>query len=70
MLKKVFCSSILFVSPILIGGSLPPFLTSCTIKKDTYLDIKKISRNYLKLLTPNQIASLHNSFKIFYLNLI
>lgn len=66
MLKKVFCSSILFVSPILIGVSLPPFLTSCTIKKDTYLDIKKISRNYLKLLTPNQIASLHNSFKIFY----
>lgn len=66
MTKKGILTSILIATPIFLSVNMPLVLTSCNIKKETYLDINKISRKYLKLLTPNQIASLHNSFKLFY----
>ncbi|AWX42596.1 Uncharacterised protein [Metamycoplasma cloacale] len=42
-----------------------PTIVSCSYKT-AYLDIEKISRKYLTRLTGNQVASLHNSNKIFY----
>ena len=51
-----------------LGISVPAFgfsLVSCN-KKETYLDISKISRNYLSRLNISQLANFHNQYKIFY----
>ena len=62
MTKKYKYSSILFVSlPI-----APLVAIACNVNKNSYLDINKISRSYLKTLTGNQVAIFHNQFKIFY----
>ncbi|WP_412031708.1 MAG3240 family lipoprotein [Metamycoplasma buccale] len=63
MKKRILLYSTILASSIL---SIAPILISCETNKTAYLDIDKISRRYLTRLTGNQIASLHNSQKIFY----
>ncbi|AWX69508.1 MAG3240 family lipoprotein [[Mycoplasma] anseris] len=55
----------LFIVGIIPSVITPVITISCT-NKTAYLDIDKISRKYLKNLTPNQIVSLHNNEKLFY----
>ncbi|TPD98753.1 hypothetical protein R9B83_01930 [Metamycoplasma equirhinis] len=64
MKKNHISASILGLAPIVI---LTPILIACTHKKQAvFLDISKISRVFLNRLSIGQIASLHNSEKIFY----
>ncbi|BDX52739.1 hypothetical protein JPM7_3460 [Metamycoplasma equirhinis] len=64
MKKNHILASILGLAPIVIST---PILIACTHKKQAvFLDISKISRVFLNRLSIGQIASLHNSEKIFY----
>ncbi|MDC8917581.1 hypothetical protein PR261_00755 [Metamycoplasma hyosynoviae] len=61
MTKKLMYSSIFSV----LSFAPAVFSISCS-QKNSYLDINKISRKYLKILSGNQIAIFHNQNKIFY----
>ncbi len=67
MKKKYIFNSILFANIMLTG---PILAISCQAnanqKQLAFLDISKISRVFLNRLSLGQIASLHNSQKIFY----
>ncbi|TPR53394.1 MAG3240 family lipoprotein [Metamycoplasma neophronis] len=67
MKKNYIPKSILFATSLI---TVPVVAVSCQIQKSerqsTFLDINKVSRVFLHRLSLGQIASLHNSQKIFY----